>query len=169
MAQDATDHEIPPRLRKPHDFHPVLPKHATQVQRLQARIQAPVNAVGRIINQGHWRLGIRTTGRRRHSDINILRLGSRIIDDDLVKAANIKVDRPPGRDGDLERDQLVMIPQARGLIRKLSSGGSVCHWPKLMVALSPAWASARGAASPRPNSAIRHMRERVERRIGFSS
>jgi hypothetical protein len=40
VALDATDQEIPPRLCKRHDFHPVLPKRTTQVQRLQTRIQA---------------------------------------------------------------------------------------------------------------------------------
>src|SRR5262245_29218207 len=51
MAPDATKHEIEPRLRKPHDLHPVLPKRSTEVEWLQTESQSPVNAVRRIINQ----------------------------------------------------------------------------------------------------------------------
>src|SRR5262245_22297755 len=53
------------QLRKPYDFHPVLPKRSTEVEWLQTGIQSPVNAVRRIINQCHRRKRIRSSCRRR--------------------------------------------------------------------------------------------------------
>src|SRR5262245_37610238 len=103
MATDATDHEIGPRLRKKHDFNTVLQECSTKGEGLQARIQSPVDAVRRVVDQCHPRKRIWSScsrRRRRNIYIYIPRLRPIIIHAGVVKSTNDKVYRTTCLDGD---------------------------------------------------------------------
>jgi hypothetical protein len=113
MGQDAADHEVDPRFWKRHDF--------LAVEGVEARVQPPIKAVRRIVNQGHPRR--RAGGRGGLLDINVLRARPVVIDDDLTQATDNKVDRAPGWDGHVRRDQLVAVPRGCGDIREPTHRG----------------------------------------------
>jgi hypothetical protein len=141
---------------------PIAYAHQRTFEWLQARILAPVDAVIRIVDQDHCRR--RHLSCRRidpYDGLNVHKSNPIIIHDGLVKPTYDKVYRPTCLYFDFVRDQLVFVAESiigegRG---NLSSGGSVCHWLKLTVALGGELSSAIavGASNPMKSIVTRHI------------